>query len=196
MHVDTYNIKKYNSLIHAYIKWPAHFEHFPLIDVGKPRSYERPWCGDKWRDQNNESIIFAFPWYNLVPNFEDYKIVEFLCFRLVLCKIFHDLHRDIGLTSDDIVHDWEKYRYNLWHVDHNPLSLVQRVKCDGEEVHNPPIDSQQNEWEIICGLYKNRPRSILTLDLSSTERNQISQGENLFCEWKFLERVCIVSIMT
>ena len=54
------------------------------------------------------------------------------------------------------MHNWEKFRYNPWHIDCNPLPSIQTVEFDEEEVPNPPTNSRKNKWEIICGLYKNK----------------------------------------
>ena len=41
VHVDTYNVNNYNSLIDAYTKRPENMEQLTLIDVAKYWSYDK-----------------------------------------------------------------------------------------------------------------------------------------------------------
>jgi len=57
------------------------------------------------------------------------------------------------------VHNWENFRYQPWHVDLNSLPSIDPIESNEEDVQNPLVDFvdfRENEWEILCGLYKNK----------------------------------------
>ena len=72
-------------------------------------------------------------------------------------KAFRDFQKSIGHTSDEIEHNWKKLQYIPWHVDRKPVPTDARVESNEEEEQpNPQRDSRKHEWEIICGIYKNK----------------------------------------
>ena len=53
--------------------------------------------------------------------------------------------------------NWENFLYLPWHVDCNPLPLVERVKFNvDQEGPSPHRYVRVNDSEIICALYKNK----------------------------------------
>ena len=89
---------------------------------------------------------FSSVWFNSSSQ----KMISMLSWtKLVLYRPFCDFHNDIGYTSDDIIQNWEKFRYNPWHVDHNQNPPEERVDLEEEEELIVQRDSQMQEWEII-----------------------------------------------
>ena len=107
--------------------------------------------------RNNAAIVRVFPRFSSAPDRENDKFVEFCWSELVLYKPFHDFHQDIGMTSDDIVQNWDNFHYNPWHIDRNPMPREDPPEYENEDEVFPNLqkDTRDHEWELISGLYKN-----------------------------------------
>ena len=82
-----------------------HMEHLALLDVAKSWSHDKHRHGEKWLPRRDATIVCVFPRFNSVPGQEDEKFVEFCWPELVLYKTFYDFQKDMGHTSNEIVHN-------------------------------------------------------------------------------------------
>ena len=107
--------------------------------------------------RNNAAIVRVFSRFSSAPARENDKFVEFCWSELVLYKPFRDFHQDIGMTSDDIVQNWDNFHYNPWHIDRNPMPRDDPPEYENEDEVFPNLqkDTRDHEWELISGLYKN-----------------------------------------
>ena len=155
--VDANHDHNENSLIEAYTKRPIEMESLPLIEVARSWSYDKRRHGDKWLPRINTAIVRVFPRFSSAPARENDKFVEFCWSELVLYKPFRDFHQDIGMTSDDIVQNWDNFHYNPWHIDRNPMPRDDPPEYENEDEVFPNLqkDTRDHEWELISGLYKN-----------------------------------------
>ena len=78
---------------------------------------------EPWKLRDKPMIVWVWTWFCEVTKDNSFTFESFFLSELLLYKPFRNIHIDIGINTEIIIHNWRKFRYRYWNVNKIPLVL-------------------------------------------------------------------------
>ena len=97
-----------------------------------------------------------------------FSFESFFLSELLLYKLFRNIHTDIGVNIEIIIHNWRNHRYRAWHVNRIPLGPD--TNEEDHDTHQDEVvhENDMDEWEMLSCLVP--PNTIQVSDIETLGR--------------------------
>lgn len=120
------------------------------------------------RKKHIPTIVHVWPLFTGIPNKDSNAFVDFCWSELLLYKPFHSLSKDIDLSKEDILANWESIRngYHAWHVNRIPIITPDDQQYEGEPTNiNIQSYMEMNELQYLSTLIPARTIQFGSFDM-------------------------------